>query len=391
MSQPFDPTIPVILPHEQVFNIQVGDSLFRLSGASLSSDAPSYFTQFFSPYKDIEDDTKRPILYLDRSAKVFKKIAEHLQGYYIRPDNSEMYSELITDARYYGLPRLIKQLASIDVFCRIGGREFQIPIDIFDQPGDKPNFFTLAYKTWFGSERDLREELGLIRPPPAASLALNNRSPNLFEDLLRFLVGDPIEVRSDEHRKALLRECNYYRFKGLEQRLIACRIDTTMGQTGEYEEITLNFHDIKPKEISTTTTTSTEDGGNKILCYTRPYINEPPRQFIFQLKNELISLVPHSSQLFLQPSKQITRNQMREVFGTVCAITNAQSTGLKVSITSATDLKIDNIETNEIVKVTFITNSLWRFLYRDDQIVLELIKGEGYTTQKVQNKMREFI
>jgi len=39
--------IPNILPHERVFPIQIGTELFRLSGASISSDAPSYFSQFF--------------------------------------------------------------------------------------------------------------------------------------------------------------------------------------------------------------------------------------------------------------------------------------------------------------------------------------------------------
>lgn len=32
------PDIPHILPHEKVFPIQIGSELFRLSGASISSD-----------------------------------------------------------------------------------------------------------------------------------------------------------------------------------------------------------------------------------------------------------------------------------------------------------------------------------------------------------------
>lgn len=34
----YNTDIPVILPHERVFPIQIGSELFRLSGASLSSD-----------------------------------------------------------------------------------------------------------------------------------------------------------------------------------------------------------------------------------------------------------------------------------------------------------------------------------------------------------------
>lgn len=37
------PDIPHILPHEKVFPIQIGSELFRLSGASISSDG-----QYFS-------------------------------------------------------------------------------------------------------------------------------------------------------------------------------------------------------------------------------------------------------------------------------------------------------------------------------------------------------
>lgn len=47
----FDPTVPVVLPHDKVYSIQVGYKLFRLSGLSLSSDSPSYFTKFLATKK----------------------------------------------------------------------------------------------------------------------------------------------------------------------------------------------------------------------------------------------------------------------------------------------------------------------------------------------------
>lgn len=40
--------IPHILPHEKVFPIQIGTELFRLSGASISSDG------MFPPFRDSE-------------------------------------------------------------------------------------------------------------------------------------------------------------------------------------------------------------------------------------------------------------------------------------------------------------------------------------------------
>jgi hypothetical protein len=39
--------IPKILPHERVFPVQIGNQLFRLSGASISSDGMCVFLFFF--------------------------------------------------------------------------------------------------------------------------------------------------------------------------------------------------------------------------------------------------------------------------------------------------------------------------------------------------------
>jgi hypothetical protein len=42
------PDIPHILPHEKVFPIQIGSELFRLSGASISSDGQySHLSHYF--------------------------------------------------------------------------------------------------------------------------------------------------------------------------------------------------------------------------------------------------------------------------------------------------------------------------------------------------------
>lgn len=45
--------IPEILPHERVFPIQIGSELFKLSGASLSSDgeSPQAFAPMTSRYR----------------------------------------------------------------------------------------------------------------------------------------------------------------------------------------------------------------------------------------------------------------------------------------------------------------------------------------------------
>lgn len=75
---------PSILPPEKVFPIQIGSELFRLSGASISSDAPSYFTQFFEDQiKQNEESGGVRTLYIDRDPETFRDVARHLQGRYL--------------------------------------------------------------------------------------------------------------------------------------------------------------------------------------------------------------------------------------------------------------------------------------------------------------------
>jgi hypothetical protein len=113
--------IPYILPHEKVFPIQIGSELFRLSGASISSDgmldyiscmsrhetdkprAPSYFSQFFvCQLKENADDLNAVrTLYIDRDPVTFKDISLHLQGYHVSPKDSAHFVKLFADAQFY--------------------------------------------------------------------------------------------------------------------------------------------------------------------------------------------------------------------------------------------------------------------------------------------------
>jgi len=47
--------IPLILPHERVFPIQIGSELFKLSGASLSSDGKTEASIFFATMHHVEE------------------------------------------------------------------------------------------------------------------------------------------------------------------------------------------------------------------------------------------------------------------------------------------------------------------------------------------------
>lgn len=85
----YDPSVPMVLPHDKVYSIQVGYKLFRLSGLSLSSDSPSYFTKFFG-----DKDNEEKVLFFDRSPQIFEKIYNHLQGYSINVTNDYEYMRL---------------------------------------------------------------------------------------------------------------------------------------------------------------------------------------------------------------------------------------------------------------------------------------------------------
>ena len=94
------PKFTTVLPAGKVFPIQIGSELFRLSGASISSDgqyirlsweaetdadtsrAPSYFSHYFSDQLMQTDGRASGIktLYIDRDPSTFRDIALHLQG-----------------------------------------------------------------------------------------------------------------------------------------------------------------------------------------------------------------------------------------------------------------------------------------------------------------------
>ena len=76
------PRFAAVLPAGKVFPIQIGSELFRLSGASISSDAPSYFSHYFGEQLLQTGGRASAIktLYIDRDPQTFKDIALHLQG-----------------------------------------------------------------------------------------------------------------------------------------------------------------------------------------------------------------------------------------------------------------------------------------------------------------------
>ncbi|KAK7741912.1 hypothetical protein SLS62_010889 [Diatrype stigma] len=312
--------IPKILPHERVFPIQIGSELFKLSGASLSSDAPSYFSEYFRSQIKRADENGEDLcsairtLYIDRDPITFKDISLHLQGYHICPRDGQHFVRLFADAQFYTLPKLMSQLYEESIFMSIGHREFQIPRDIFNAPGNSPNFFSLGFGVFFSTPEDLFPGLdreNLIRPPSIMPPCVPNRSSDVFNELLHLLRGYPVHIRDEEHRATLLRDCRYFNFKGLEQKLIPHSI--SYNQARGRSEIVIRLEDILKSGISVVNDPAAGTlPGEPLLAwvdYMRPYEDTSPYELVLEIGGESTKLHLGSmrAELFGQIKQRIAR------------------------------------------------------------------------------------
>lgn len=200
---------------------------------------------------------------------------------------------LFADAQFYTLPKLMSQLYEESIFISIGHREFQIPRDIFTGPGNSPNFFSLGFGVFFSSQDEIFPGLdreSLIRPPSIMPPSVPNRSADIFYELLHLLRGYPVHIRDEEHRASLLRDCRYFNFKGLEQKLIAHHINYNLAR--RRYEITLRLEDILKSGISIATDamTPTPTAGGEALSgwvnYMRPYEDDKHHELILEIGGE---------------------------------------------------------------------------------------------------------
>lgn len=275
VSEEIDPKIPTVLPHDKVYTIQVGYKMFRLSGASLLSDAPSYFTAFFG-----QDQNEDKVLFIDRSPTVFDKIYSHLQGYHISSDSELEYLYLVLDAYYFCLRRLQQVMIDESPFATIGPQTFRLPRSLLSLSGNYPNYFLMHYETLLTDNKRLIVSKQMIRPPPQRAVGVANRSPLLFADLLEVLRGNHLVIRDDEHRELLVKECRYYRFLELEQRILKHRI--IHNPYSAAEEIVLELGNISQKGVKNV---STDMNDEQPIQYARPYMQkEPNRILIVQVK-----------------------------------------------------------------------------------------------------------
>jgi hypothetical protein len=242
-----------LLPPGKIFPIRIGSELFQLSGASISSDAPSYFSHYFGEQL-LQSGGKAnsvKILYIDRDPATFKDIARHLQGYHIVPQDGAHYVRLFADAQFYGLPRLTRQLFKSDIYVQVGERHFQIPKEVLSAPGNTPNFFSLGFAHFFSSPNEVLPDLegqNLLRPPAILPPAVPNRSGDIFAQLLRILQGYDIDIQSETHRNQLLRDARYFHLKAVEQKLIPCDISFNLER--QHREIVLRLEDLRQSGIT---------------------------------------------------------------------------------------------------------------------------------------------
>ncbi|KAF9409785.1 hypothetical protein BGZ94_001861 [Podila epigama] len=166
-----------------------------------TSDPRSFYTIVVSGenFPNREEYTTR-VMYIDRNPDVFRDIVKHLQGYYVAAKDEIHLENLMMDAYFFKLKRLINTLREI-MFFNVGGTIFKVSRDTILNDG--PNFFRVLEPF---SDRNLTPTFLC-------------RSPDLFKDILSHLQGYEIHIRDRTHRNNLLKEARYYKLNNLISKL----------------------------------------------------------------------------------------------------------------------------------------------------------------------------
>lgn len=271
----YDPEITEILPFNKVYSIQVRNEVFTLSGLSLSSDGPSYFTNHFLECGNSQ------VLYVDRDPNVFSYISRYLQGYHIETGSAALYALLWQDSLYFNLSRLQSILNKENHFAVVGGKSFLIPKSLLSKYGNEPNFFSIQHNTILEGYSTLIKNRTIKRPVPLQPISIPNRSPAIFDDLLEVLRGNTMVIKNDQHRDLLMKEARYYRFLETEQRMVKHRVVNNPFSVAK-QDIIINIDDVRPEGVFEK---SRAEDGHMPIQYLRPYLyKEPTRELIFELR-----------------------------------------------------------------------------------------------------------
>ncbi|GMM55995.1 Mrx16 protein [Maudiozyma humilis] len=229
------------LVEDTIYTVQMGNDVFKLTGASFNSDGPNYFTEKFTQLAG-----KSTSLFLDRNAKSFALIVKHFQGYYLDIANEDEFSMLLADSIYYGLTKLTTDIKeSSFYFANIGGKSFKFLKKLFRRDGDSNNYFQVFTNT-INSEIEFRFVNNKLAVVPISTNFVS-RSPEYFQILLDMLSGATVPL-TPELRESLIKECKYYRFQNLEQRLVNATVSTN--PFSDACEIKLHIGDVQSKGLN---------------------------------------------------------------------------------------------------------------------------------------------
>ncbi|KAF4584373.1 BTB/POZ domain-containing protein [Ophiocordyceps camponoti-floridani] len=290
------------LPPNHLFAIQVGHQMFKLSGASLSSDSPSYFTRHFSQATDVH----RP-LYIDRDPDTFRDMELHLQGYHVSARDGTHLVRLLSDARFYSLAKLTSQLYEADVFVSVGGREFRLSRRLLTSPTNSPNFFSLFISgVDRGRDNDGDGDGGdddddddddddgggggtgadMVMPGPS----LPNRSAETFAELVRLLCGYRPRQWDETLRRDLLQDARYFGFKGVEQMLIPHAL--SYNPVLVRHEICILLDNVQKSGVSISPQAQQHQGETIAwVQYARPLIDDAPADLIVEMGSDSTRLL----------------------------------------------------------------------------------------------------
>ena len=227
------------------------------------------------------------------------------------------------------VPRLMSQLYEESIFISIGHRDFQIPRELFSDPGNTPNYFSLGFAVFFTSPTELFPGLsreGLLRPPSMLAPAVPNRSADTFDQILHLLRGYPVRIRDAEHREELLRDCRYFHLKGLEQKLIRHEISFNLSR--QKDEIVLRLEDIRQSGISVVPSSESSNGLLGWVNYARPFVDDKAYELVLEIGGECSRLNLHSMRVVFSGGGNARISRLFEVIATKLNLPTTQPLGL---------------------------------------------------------------
>jgi len=234
------------------------------------------------------------------------------------------------------VPRLISQLYEESIFISIGYRDFQIPRELFSDPGNSPNYFSLGFAVFFSTPTEIFPGLareGLLRPPSIMPPSVPNRSADTFAEILHLLRGYPLHIKDEDHRAELLRDCRYFHLKGLEQKLIRHHISHNL--TRRRSEITLRLEDVRQSGISvvgdpsaSASETSGQGGLIGWVNYARPFVDDKSHELVLEIGDECTKIHLHTMRAEFFGDGKTRVSRLFEVIATKLNLPTTQPLGL---------------------------------------------------------------